>query len=290
MKEKSKILRHLKSVGIKNEKIQIKGVDFIYLINLDKRQDRLIRILNQFSRYGIFPHRFPAIYGWDLSQETFNDIGLKVLPSTSFDRPVHFSPVPGGAVPKLITLSCIGKTCVHHTMAAGALGVYLSHLSILMDAYQSQYRTIWVLEDDVTVKNDPHNLTESIDKLDELVGPDVWDILYTDNDDCFTSSNVLAHMGGGSWGRPGIPMTQALLENKRVGKDFIKNGGRCQAHSMIIRQNGIRKILDFIIPNGIFRPYDTELPYIPDITFYNSLNDIVHGRDRTFSDTFYRLS
>ena len=51
----------------------------------------------------------------------------------------------------------------------------------------------------------------------------------------------------------------------------------------------MKKILDFIIPNGIFRPYDTELPFIPNLTFYNSLNDIVHGRDRTFSDTFYKI-
>ena len=285
----SKILRHLKQVENKNEKNQIRNIDFVYLINLAKRPDRLVNIIKQFSPYSIVPHRFPAIHGWDLTQETFNDIGLKVLSTTSFDRPVHFSPVPGGARPQMITPSCIGKTCVHYTMAAGALGVYLSHLSILSDAYQSKYRTIWVLEDDVTIKEDPHRLADCIDKLDALVGPDSWDVLYTDNDDCFTASNVMAHMGGGNWGRPGIPMKEALLENKPVGTDFIKNGGRCQAHSMIIRQSGIRKIVDFILPNGIFRPYDTELPYIPGLTFYNSLNDIVHGRDRTFSDTFYRI-
>ena len=189
------ITKHLKKIENKNEKKQIEKIDFIYLINLDKRSDRLIKSMGQFVRYAIHPHRFPAIHGWDLPQTTFDEIGTTVLPTTIFDRPVHFSPVPGGARPYCITPSCVGKTCVHHTMAAGALGVYLSHLSILADAYQSQYQTILVLEDDITVKEDPHRLTECIDKLDALAGPD-WDILYTDNDDCFTPSNVMAHMGG----------------------------------------------------------------------------------------------
>ena len=288
MLESSSLVRHLKKIENKNEKNQVEKVDLIYLINLDKRYDRLIKCMKQLARYGICPHRFPAIHGWDLPQATFDDIGTKVLPSTTFDRPVHFSPVPGCTRPYNISPSRVGKTCVHHTMAAGALGVYLSHLSILADAYQSGYQTIWVLEDDITVKEDPHQLTGCINRLDELVGSD-WDIIYTDNDDCFTSSNVMAHMGGGAWGRPGIPMTEALLEHHHIEDDFIKIGGRCQAHSMIIRRNGIKKILDFIIPNGIFRPYDTDLPYVPKLTFYNSLNDIVHGRDRTSSDTFYKI-
>lgn len=282
------IKQHLKIVENKKEEKEIRNIDFIYLINLDKRPDRLANMIRQFARFKILPHRFPAIHGWDLSQKVFEDIGFKVRPTTSFDRPVHFSPVPGGAVPYLITASSFGKTCVHHTMAAGALGVYLSHLSILFDAYNSQYQTIWVLEDDVTVEKDPHILADCIDQLDELTNC-AWDILYTDNDDCFNSSNVMAHMGGGKMGRPGIPMTDALLEHQPVGANFIKIGGRCQAHSMIIRRGGIKKILDFIFSSGIFRPYDTDIPYVPGLIFYNSLDDIVHGRDRTFSDTFYRI-
>lgn len=288
MSQSSDIKRHLKKIENKNEEKQIEKIDFIYLINLDKRPDRLIKCREQFAKYGICPHRFPAIHGWDISQSVFDDIGTKVLPGMKFDRPIHFSPVPGGAKPYMMNLSSVGKTCVHYTMAAGALGVYLSHLSLLYDADQSQYQTIWVLEDDITVTEDPHRLTECIEKLDQAAQAN-WDILYTDNDDCFTSSNVMAHMGHGSLGRPGIPMTEGLLEHQNIGNDFIKIGGRCQAHSMIIRRSGIRKILDFILPRGMFRPYDTDIPYVPNLTFYNSLQDIVHGRDRTFSDTFYRI-
>ncbi len=283
---KLNIHRHLKDIENKTEKKQIENIDFIYLINLDKRPDRLEKCQRQFAPYQISPHRFPAIHGWDLTQETFDEIALPIFSTTVFDRPVHVSPLPGGASPHQLGSACIGKACVHYTMAAGALGVYLSHLSILMDAYRSHYQTIWVLEDDITVKKNPHQLIECMKQLDVLAPG--WDILYTDNDDCFTSENVMAHMGGGRWGRPGVPMTDVLLEHQLMGA-FIKIGGRCQAHSMIYRASGIKKIIDFIIPNGIFRPYDTEIPYVPSLTFYNSLSDIVHGRDRTFSDTFYKI-
>ena len=95
-------------------------------------------------------------------------------------------------------------------------------------------------------------------------------------------------MGGGNLGRPGIPLTNALVEYRMVGSDFMKIGGRTQAHSVIYRRSGIKKILDFIINNGIFRPYDIDLPFVPNLKMYNLIKDVVHGRDRTDSDGYYK--
>jgi hypothetical protein len=280
--------RYLIKIENKKQKEQIKNLDFIYLINLDKRPERLIRSNEQLARFNLQAHRFPAIYGWELSQAVFNDIALQFHFPMFFDRPVHFALAHRRTKPRFLNASCYGRACVHYTMAAGALGCYLSHLSILLDAFKSGYQTIWVLEDDCTIQENPAVFSEWLDQLDSATDKD-WDVLYTDNDDHFISETVRNHMGGGAWGRPGIPMTSDLWRFQTVGKDFYRIGGRTQTHSMIYRRRGISKILDFIMMNGIFRPYDLDLPFIPDLKLFNAGHDIVHGRDRAFSDTFYQI-
>lgn len=265
----------------------VKNIDCIYLINLDKRKDRLQRCMSQLTAFDIQPQRVPAVDGWALSQDVFNDIAMKYQRSMKYDLPVHFSPVSGYPRGFRLNDSCHGKACVYHTMMAGALGCYLSHLSVLFDAYYSSYRTIWVLEDDITVNDNPHLLSELIEKLDRYV-PDNWDILYTDNDDHFDAKTLMAHMDGGIWGRPDVPVTRNLIEFSPIGSDFYKIGGRTQTHSMIIRRSGFEKILEYISTNGIFRSYDVELAFIPNIKLYNLSHDVVHGRDRSLSDTSYQ--
>ena len=62
------------------------------------------------------------------------------------------------------------------------MGIVLSHLSILQAAYDAGHETIWVMEDDIEVKRDPRILSDLIDILDQVVGRDNWDILFTDRD------------------------------------------------------------------------------------------------------------
>jgi GR25 family glycosyltransferase involved in LPS biosynthesis len=286
MKNKESLVRHLKLVENKTNVKQIGNIDYIYLINLDKRPEKLENCRQQLALYDIHPHRFPAIYGWDLSQDAFDDIAMEILPGMTFDRPVHFRPVAGGVRGYLMNPAVIGRHCVHHTMAAGALGCALSHLSILVDALRSGYQTIWILEDDITVKENPVVLADLIDQLHHSAKD--WDVLYTDNDDHFVSETVRTHMGGGNWGRPGIPMTSDLVKYCAVGSEFYQIGGRTQTHSMIIRRSGVEKILGYLLTEGIFRPYDLELAFIPGLKIYNLARDVVHGRDRTLSDTFYK--
>ena len=285
MDRTARMFRHFRKIENKSEKNQIRNIDFIYLINLDIRPEKLEKSLQEFAPYDIHPHRVPGIVGWGLPQETFNDIAMPVLPATVFDRPVHFRPEPRGAPGEWLDATSVGRRCVHHTMNAGQLGCYLSHLSVLSDAYDSNYQTIWVLEDDVTIAADPHILADYIDELDALIGPGGWDMIYTDNEEHFYASNLLEVMGGGALGRPGIPLTEALLEYRRVSPNFFKIGGRHHTHSMIIRRSGIEKILTFVIENGMFRPNDIENAFVPDIKFYQLSHDVVHGRNRLISDT-----
>ena len=290
MKETSAILDHVKLIESKNEKkiFQVRNIDFIYLINLDIRTDRLKRCMDQFAPFAIYPHRVPGINGWAYTQEVFDAIAMKLLPSMQYDKPVHFKFVPGGARGTMIDASCYGKPCVHSESPAGGLGGAMAHLSILYDAQISDYQIVWILEDDITVKGNPHFLANYIDRLDQCVGRDNWDVLYTDDDCYFTAENVHSHLGKGPWIRPGMLKTEALIERKAVGDDFFKIGGRTQAHSVIYSRSGITKIVDYLTKNHFFLPYDTELPCIDGLNMFNLKYDVVHGRDRSYSDTYVK--
>ncbi|HAB99768.1 MAG TPA: hypothetical protein DCE71_08105, partial [Parachlamydiales bacterium] len=134
----SNIERHFKKIEKQKERSTIPGVDCIYLINLDERPEKLANSLEQLKPFGITPQRFPAIYGWGLTQEAFNEIGMKFLPPMdfAFDGQVFFRPASDQLDKgEPLKTSSYGKTCVHRSVSAGALGGALSHLSCLQDAY-----------------------------------------------------------------------------------------------------------------------------------------------------------
>ncbi len=276
---------HIKKLKKKDltQKFQIRNIDFIYCINLDRRPERLRHCNQQFSVYDIIPHRVPGINGWSYTQDVFNDIAMILLPYMEYDRPVHFRFVPMGIRGEFIKESSYGRPCVHEGSPAGGLGGAMTHLSILEDARLSKYKVIWILEDDFTIKHNPHILADFIDQLDQL-DPN-WDVLYTDDDAYFSSNDVSAHYNGDKWLKPGLPMTKNVTERTALGENFFKIGGRTQAHSVIYSYRGIEKIANYLKRERFFLPYDTEIPCVPDIRIYNLKYDIVHGRDRHFSDT-----
>ena len=277
------IEKHIKI--IKNKIAQrtfIKPIDYIYIINLDLRPEKMERSNFQLNNFGIFPCRFPAIYGWTLSQNVFDDIGLKFLPPMDFqfDRQIFFhmeSDQTGQ--PERLDSSSYGKTCVHKGTSAGSLGGSLSHLSCMQDAYVSGYQTIWILEDDFTLTDDPHLLTHYIDRLDSLTNKN-WDALYTDDDHYFPiQEEKVFHL------RPDRPKVEHKYEHSPLDYDFFKIGGRWQLHSVIYRRSGIRKILNYIKQIGLFHTLDIELNFTPYFNAYNLRCGLIHGRNRNISDT-----
>ncbi|MBS0625112.1 MAG: glycosyltransferase family 25 protein [Verrucomicrobia bacterium] len=282
------IIKHFKKIDDKyeEEKFLVRNVDLIYLINLDRRPDRWKRCLEQFLPHKIRPHRVAGIIGWDLTQEVFDDIAMRPKPPMQYDKGVHFKFVPGGYPSEPFTEAAYGRPCLHKDAPAGGMGGCLTHYSNIYDGYVSGYNVIWTLEDDVTVKSDPHMISEYISRLNALA-PD-WDVLYTDDDDHFTAANVFTHFGGSRWMRPGRPIPESMIERKPVGADFFKIGGRTQTHSYLVSRAGMRKILDYIFREKLFVPFDTEIPCVPGINLYNLRYDVVHGRDRQYSDTWVR--
>src|SRR5579872_2620508 len=71
---------YLKKVGEKTGSHGLRNVDCAYIINLDKRPEKLKSCTDQLTPYGIFPVRFSAVNGWELSLETLNDVGVKYGP------------------------------------------------------------------------------------------------------------------------------------------------------------------------------------------------------------------
>ena len=276
--------KHLKKIEQRREKkFQIQGIDYIYLINLDHRPEKLKNSLDQLKPFGIVPHRFPAIYGWSLSQEDFDDIGMKFLPPMDFrlDKQVFFRLASDQKdVRDSLDASCYGKTCVHQGTSAGSLGGSLSHLSCLQDGLDQGYETILVLEDDCTLRNNPQNLSSYIRQLNTYVGKEKWDVLYTDDDHFFSSYGK--HK---MYLRPDRPDVEHVYEHTPVGTEFFKIGGRWQLHSVIYQRSGMEKILNYIKKFGLFHTLDVEVNYAPTIQMYNLRCGLIHGQNRTVSDT-----
>lgn len=251
----------------------IKHVDQIYLINLDQRPEKWNRCLKQLIPYHIYPQRVSGIYGWTLSSDVLNQIGMQFQFGmwTGNECVIYF---PEGAVESekcKLDGSCYGKTYFSFWTSKGAIGCALSHLSVLKHAYDSWLQTIWILEDDISVVEDPNLMTDYIEKLDALVGNDGWDMLFTDNltlNGIDPNQDLQAQLPM-MW-RPDLPFfnLQYMLEKKEVGDDFIKIGSRIRFHSVIYRRSGIEKILKYYKERGMFMPIDHEFFFVPTMRAY----------------------
>ncbi|HEX2583067.1 MAG TPA: glycosyltransferase family 25 protein [Chlamydiales bacterium] len=279
----AKIEDHFKKAPGKLPIHAMRNIDFIYMINLDERPEKFKQCTDQLHPYGIYPYRFSAVNGWQLSLEAINDIGLKFEPGmeggflgTSF--------LTEDFMPYHEPIQTYGQAYFCHCTARGTLGIMLSHLSVLQDAYDSGYETIWVMEDDVDVLQDPTLLPDLIDRLDKKVGKENWDVLFTDQDIRDANGKHIPCYGIAK--RPNFKPESLLqyYQKKDISRDFRRIGARFGAHSMILRRSGIEKILFFIKEHQIFLPYDMDY-YLPKrIRLYCLTQDIVSNQAKAISD------
>jgi GR25 family glycosyltransferase involved in LPS biosynthesis len=276
---------HLKKPENKSSMQSIRNIDCIYMINLDQRPEKWRFSIEQLAPYGIYPCRLSAVNGWELSLKDINDVGLVFSPEMQEGILGTCYPLDANFEPSHETIQTLGKTYFCHCMSRGAIGIALSHISILQDAFDSQYETIWVMEDDIEVKRDPRLLSELIDKLDRQIGAENWDILFTDRDIRDGSGNYIPNYWAGR--RPDfLTFSQANDYKARtpIGNEFIRIGSRSGAHSMIIRKSGIKKLLQFFLAHQIFFPYDMEYILPPGIKLYTVQEDVVSNLPRASSD------
>lgn len=279
------LVDHFKQAVDKPERCGIRNIDFIYMINLDQRPEKLQFSMNQLMPYGIVPYRFSAVNGWELSLEALQDVGLKFSQEMEGGFLGTCYPVDSKFEPSHEVIQNFGQTYFCHCMARGTIGIALSHLSVLQDAYDSGYQTIWVMEDDIEVIRDPNTLSSVIDELDLLVGSNNWDILFTDRDMRNRQGNYTTSYYAGR--RPDfIAFTRSndYARKTRISPRFFQIGARSGAHSMIVRRSGIKKLLQFFKAHQIFFPYDMEYILPREIKLFTVVDDIVSNFPQASSD------
>lgn len=266
---------HLKMVGDRSDVHRMKNIDFIYMINLDERPEKWQFCNDQLNPYGIFPYRFSAVNGWKLKLETINDIGLKYDPSNMSGGYLGTSYLDLTLEQTHGSITREGQTYFCHCMARGTIGIVLSHLSVLRDALLSNYHTIWIMEDDVEVLSNPHELSSLIEKLDQKVGENNWDVLFTDRNSRDPQGQDIPARGMAPRPNFNPKSIEQYLTCTQIDNHFIRLGARFGAYSMILRKSGIRKIYNFIVSHSIFHPYDLDFYLPPGLKIYTVVNNVV---------------
>jgi GR25 family glycosyltransferase involved in LPS biosynthesis len=275
---------HLKPISGKSDLHQMKNIDFIYMINLDQRPEKFEISSQRLNPYGIHPFRFSAVNGWELSTQAINDLGVVLEPWMNRGEWGTFYSLEGDGTPEHEVVGSIGKNYFCHCMSKGAIGIALSHLSILQDAYDSGYQTIWVMEDDISIVQDPNLLSDLIVQLDDLVGKNGWDILFTDRDTINGEGNYVPCTAF-AWRPNFIPANPFKFAHRQdVGSDFRRIGARYGAYSMIVRRSGMKKLLDFFKNYSIFLPFDMDFTLPNNIALYTVLKDVVTTQPGAPSD------
>lgn len=265
--------QHLKKIEYKCPEHTMPNIDYIYMINLDQRPENWHRSVNQLAPFGIDPYRFSAVNGWELSLETINDVGVKFSPGMEGGFMATTYLLDGNFEQHHEIIQDYGRTYFCHYMGRGAIGSALSHISVLQDAMDSGYETIWVMQDDIDVKRDPRVLSELIEKLDHLVGKEGWDILFTDRDIRDGNGNYVPANGVAK--RPDFVPKNDFYNRTDISSDFRRIGARYGTHSMIMRRQGIKKLLQFFKAHQIYLPYDLDIPLPNGMNFFTVREDVV---------------
>ena len=274
-----------KKVESKKDICHLEEIDFIYLINLDERPEKFTLVNAELNRHGIYPYRFSAVNGWKLPLSTIRQVGVP------FSNQMTKGEFMGSVYKEIGCDECVsnepidkeGEIYFSLSLRRGAIGCILSHLSVLQDAYDSGYKTIWVMEDDVEVLKDIKSIPQLIRKL-SLLDPD-WDVLYTDPDTkdfkgCYVLCRSIA-------ARPNFDI-QPLSDFRKcfypINSELSRTGMRYGTYSMILRRPGIKKILDYFKSYHIFLPYDMDIWNTPGLKMYCPHQAIVSHRPGSITD------
>lgn len=208
-------------------------VDCIYVINLYKRIHRWERLRDSLKKRGLFPNRVHAINGWELNEQ-------QIKPIISPKR----------------------------KMKKGVIGCFLSHLSVLKNAYENEFNIIWVLEDDAEIVDNVEKLSLLLEELQQI--DPQWDILYTDVKDFGVIGN----------GEGIIPIDSINILNE----NFMRARSRYGMHSVLISKHGIQKLFTYFVSNVLMAPIDIVIHWVPNIRKYSVRKNVVSnllGEDST---------
>ncbi len=150
----------------------------VFVLNLDRRQDRLEKVVRQTKKLGIEFERFSAVDGkkephlseyQEYSRQPLVDVPLQ-QPFISTWKEFYTSPNTS-IITKVAFVE--NKNKAKAIASPGAWGYLKSYIEILTEAINNDYESILVFDDDVIVHNDFNQLFSQIYK--QL--PDNWMIL-----------------------------------------------------------------------------------------------------------------
>jgi GR25 family glycosyltransferase involved in LPS biosynthesis len=272
----------LKSAADKSGEHGIDGIDFVYMINLDERPEKFELAAGGLQFYGINPYRFSAVNGWKLPTSVLNAVGARFSYLQDQYMGHVYKEVDGQEYLHSEFLQDDGEAYFVRGMAKGPIGIVLSHLSVLQDAYDSGFETIWVMEDDVEAVSDPREISGLIRKLDSLTD---WDILFTDTDTTDPKGVKVPCRALPTRPNVFVPKLDVFMEKfYPIGDEFSRTGMRYGAYSMIVRRTGMKKILDYYRRAGVFIPYDMDFWLCSDLKMVCVNRDIVCHRKGALTD------
>jgi GR25 family glycosyltransferase involved in LPS biosynthesis len=250
----SMVCKYLKPIEISEAKSGLESIDCIYVLNLDERPEKWKRVNSILKKKKLHPNRVSAINGWKLSNESKKELAGQY--------PVR--------------------------MGGGQIGCLLTHLSIIKDAYERGFETIWVMEDDIVILENVKQIPSLLKEMNEL-DPD-WDLFYTDVD----SKNRLGVpvLSLTSDFRPDMPhhSLKYYLKRVRLKQDIMRIYQRYGMYSVVVSKKGMKKILDYYSHLSLWSPIDVDIHYIPGIRQYSTTRDIVSiWTASPFSDTTYSV-
>ena len=127
-----------------------------YVINLEKYYYKYELSLKRLNKINLKPERFNAIY---IEDENSEEIKRITYPSVQYT-------IKNGRY----SHNNIGTT--------GALGCYLSHVTLWKMLLESDEEMFLIFEDDVDINKNINNFTENINNTINLINENDWDIIF----------------------------------------------------------------------------------------------------------------
>lgn len=188
--------------------LSIKNTD-VYLINMKKNADRLDHFIKMYSRSDLSKKRFMRLEAVDGRQVNLENI---VTPK---------------AMNEILSIEKHGYRTMHYQLTRGAVGCYLSHLSIYNMMQDSKSEVALIFEDDAKF---PPNIMQQINKALARV-PFDWDIF---NLSCFCIK------------------CNKYPEYTDVQQFFW-------THAYLIKKDAAKKFLDYVVRTGIDKQIDSAM-------------------------------
>ena len=127
-----------------------------YIINLEKYDNKYNLCLKRLAKINIKPERFNAIY-----VENENDEEIKKITYPSVQYTIKN-----------------GRNAHNEIGSKGAIGCYLSHITLWQMLVDSDEEMFLIFEDDVDINKNINNFTNKINKTINLINNNDWDVIY----------------------------------------------------------------------------------------------------------------